>query len=71
MICLLIRAPTEAAARSLARMNRQRERPSNRQGRSSEGAMLEVMITTVFAAFIAVAVLGHLMLFKAMLTPNR
>jgi hypothetical protein len=32
--------------------------------------MLEVMITTVFAAFIGVAVLGHLMLLKAMLTPN-
>ena len=33
--------------------------------------MLEIVIAAIFAAFIAVAAIGHIMLFKALLTPDQ
>jgi hypothetical protein len=52
-------------------VNRLAAPPVSINGTISEGAMLEMIIAAAFAGFGAVVILGHVMLLKAIMTPDR
>ena len=40
-------------------------------GTPPEGAMIDILITSFVAAFITIALFGHVMVAKALITPDR